>query len=602
MNEPNSPAALLVSTDGRRWVRPSQPNQSGTPTALGYVAGRFIAGGSGGEVRYSNQLFPDNTAPVASPVAFPTTVPVRQPVSFTATATDADGHPLLFAWDFGVQQGIEDGPNATATFAFGGTYAATLRVIDGWGGMTTTNRTITISDPARSWTKRTTSTGATLRSVAASPSLLVAVGDWGTVLTSPDGAIWTPRTINPETPNRGLKAVTWDGVRFVASGNEYDFSVPGWTAAVFSSPDGISWSRVYKSNTAAASTLHSVCSYGQISLAVGDNGLVVKSAGDNIWTPVTFPITGASLTGVTSSNNGFVAVVGATGTAKVFTSPNGSSGTWVDQSVGAGLDNWQYFEKIDWQVDRLVASGWHSRFQYSTDGGMSFVGTRPSTERLPATAAGDGIRFAAGEDLDSIQQVNLYSLDGNRWYSFSPPTSTARNGATFYHHTIVTVGDNGEIWQSGQVSASNWQSWLATYFPGGASAAQLGQDPDGDGVPNRLEYALGRDPRIAKAGDGALALPQMVALAGRQVLRATIPDPAPADAIYAIQGTSNLETGGWTTLARKSGTAAWQWLGGGLPQITTGTPIDGRVTVDVGAPDSASGAARYFLRLVLEAP
>lgn len=53
-----------------------------------------------------------------------------QPLLFTARATDADGDPLTYTWDFG------DGETATGatvehTYAAAGTYVAVVTVSDG---------------------------------------------------------------------------------------------------------------------------------------------------------------------------------------------------------------------------------------------------------------------------------------------------------------------------------------------------------------------------------------------------------------------------------------------------------------------------------------
>jgi len=55
------------------------------------------------------------------------------------------------------------------------------------------------------------------------------VGDGGTILTSPDGATWTPRTSGTTYP---LRRVTWTGSVFLAVGS---------TGRLLRSPDGVAW-------------------------------------------------------------------------------------------------------------------------------------------------------------------------------------------------------------------------------------------------------------------------------------------------------------------------------------------------------------------------
>src|SRR5205823_14385633 len=69
-----------------------------------------------------------------------------------------------------------------------------------------------------------------LRSVSFGTGLYVAVGDSGTIVTSPDAFNWTVR--NSGTA-RTLRAITYTGSRFIAGGDG---------ATIVTSTDGISWS------------------------------------------------------------------------------------------------------------------------------------------------------------------------------------------------------------------------------------------------------------------------------------------------------------------------------------------------------------------------
>jgi hypothetical protein len=219
-------------------------------------------------------------------------------------------------------------------------------------------------------------------------------------------------------------------------------------------------------------------------------------------------------------------------------------------------------------------------------------------------AGGSGFWFAAGVDHDAGgAAVDLMSLDGSGWLSFAAPTSAQRNGAVFFNRTFITVGDGGSIWQSGVVSpADGWPAWQLAHFPAGSASCLPDRDPDGDGIPNIVEYALGRDPNSAVGANGRNSLPNGVVQSGRFWLRLDLPEPAVADVNYVVQGATNLVTVSWNTVARKNGTNVWQWLGGGVSHINTNAPAGGRAGVDVGAPDVFLGRPVYFLRLSLEAP
>jgi len=77
---------------------------------------------------------PGNTPPTASPTATPSSDVAPLEVQFTANASDADGDPLTYAWDFG-DPGSGDNTsteeNPSHVYSRPGTYVASLTVSDG---------------------------------------------------------------------------------------------------------------------------------------------------------------------------------------------------------------------------------------------------------------------------------------------------------------------------------------------------------------------------------------------------------------------------------------------------------------------------------------
>ncbi len=89
----------------------------------------------------------DNTPPVVTASATPTTGTAPVTVNFTGTATDPDGdNPLTYAWDFG-DGGRATTLNATHTYTAPGTFTATLTVTDARGAKSFANVTVQVNAP-----------------------------------------------------------------------------------------------------------------------------------------------------------------------------------------------------------------------------------------------------------------------------------------------------------------------------------------------------------------------------------------------------------------------------------------------------------------------
>jgi len=94
-------------------------------------------------VRVRVQFVSPNSIPVLSASASPLIIVPGDSTSFLAAATDADGHPLMYAWDFGDGS---TGVGAAVTHSYGaaGTYTATVTVNDGFDSVSAA-LTITVS-------------------------------------------------------------------------------------------------------------------------------------------------------------------------------------------------------------------------------------------------------------------------------------------------------------------------------------------------------------------------------------------------------------------------------------------------------------------------
>lgn len=234
------------------------------------------------------------------------------------------------------------------------------------------------STDGHNWTNGTSIYSKEFKSVAyGGPSgseLFVAVGDGGTVMTSPDGDTWTSQTA---AASNNWESVTFGGGLFVA------VSISGTGNRVMTSPDGVTWT----SRSSAADNYWWSVAYGGGTFAAvssdGSGSRVMTSTDGVTWTSRATPDKGwRGITyGGSPGNEGFVAV-GDTGV--VMTS--GITGSAVTPAFDTPVRTTDGFT-VD--VTNYDASySWNS----SVDAGAVSAGT-PSGSTLPLTVTG----LTAGE-------------------------------------------------------------------------------------------------------------------------------------------------------------------------------------------------------------
>ena len=140
------------------------------------------------------------------------------------------------------------------------------------------------------WSIQSSGTTHSLNSLVWNGSQLVAVGSGGTILTSVDGSIWTARVSGTKSI---LKAVIWAANQFVAVGNN---------GAIVSSSDGITW---IVRPSGVTSALNAVAWNGSLLVAVNDTGALTSSNGV-AWVGDTSQIMSGSIT-LAAGGNRFLA-------------------------------------------------------------------------------------------------------------------------------------------------------------------------------------------------------------------------------------------------------------------------------------------------------
>src|SRR2546429_1430856 len=213
--------------------------------------------------------------------------------------------------------------------------------------------------------------GNSLHHVGFNNDRFVAVGELGTVLTSPDGLIW----IQPDSGTTGtLTGSAFGNGLYVIVGND---------GAILTSVDGVTW---HPSNSGVTNTLAGVAWGNGAFVAVGAQGTILISTNGMDWLQQTSP-TNAAYSGITFGNGTFVAVggneMGVAGSETLISSTNG----------------------VDWTLHNVVPSD-----------------SSRSLGALNNVAFAENLFVAVGYEAQTITgsiMVSLTSTNGSEWTSHS---------------------------------------------------------------------------------------------------------------------------------------------------------------------------------------
>lgn len=278
-------------------------------------------------------------------------------------------------------------------------------------------------------TSQSSGTGNNLNGVVWSGTQFVAVGEAGTVLTSPNGETWTSRSSG--TAN-SLLAVAWAGGKFVAVG--------GNSGTALTSSDGITWTKQDLSGINLGGLpwiLSGVASSGTQFAAVGTvsgfsaSEVILTSPDGVTWTARSYMATAhAGLRAIASSGTRFVAVGGS---GEILSSADGI--TWTAQSSGTtfGLDS------VVWSGTQFVVGGDGGTVLTSPDG-LTWSSRTSATGNSLSAMAWTGAQFVGAGPAGTL----VSSPDGVTWSLEASGTSDFLNGIVSGTRTVV-VGANGTI-------------------------------------------------------------------------------------------------------------------------------------------------------------
>ena len=267
------------------------------------------------------------------------------------------------------------------------------------------------------------------------------------VLHSSDGMTWTAGGSLPASGDTEVSAIARWGDRLVAVGEdttairaeidkgEATTAVPA--GAAWTSTDGTTWPRVPDQPAFAPSELLRVTAGPAGFLAVRGLGFgsLVFSRDGTTWSEAPVGTPGAKVTGVTATDEGFVAVGSVEATAAAWVSPDGQ--TWQRATFTDGSDASANLVSVAAQGRRLIALGavpasgdeaipitWTGLASWlSADGGATWArtgsalhGTAPDLypASIPDLYAMSGGFIVVGANAQGNMAV-WTSLDGTKW-------------------------------------------------------------------------------------------------------------------------------------------------------------------------------------------
>ena len=282
------------------------------------------------------------------------------------------------------------------------------------------------------WYTETNSLRTWLWSLARTPDYYIAVGDYATILTSPNGLDWSMEVPGQDT--NAVRSVT-NSIFLGVGGSTNLFLTVGSGGAILWSTNIFKWNVVPAGAQRANNTndLQGVCHDGRKFLVCGGNGTILTSASGTNWTKQTTP-TNVFLTSITPYTNGYVAV-GDYGV--ILTSTNATN--WVRQTSGTTNWLWQVRAIGNW----LYAVGENGVLLTSANGTNWIARTSGTTAWLNAIDYVSGAWFIAGN-----QGAFLVSTNATNWSYLGTVTRKSLYGLVIHSNQLVTVGSEGVIIRS----------------------------------------------------------------------------------------------------------------------------------------------------------
>jgi len=370
------------------------------------------------------------------------------------------------------------------------------------------------------WHKRShVPPGGDLYAVTYGGGAYVAVGQG--IATSPDGLIWTDRSLDIINYYRSIIyfrdqfiIAGWtspDGTQWtqpdapvptggIAYGNGL-FVTINWEGGVATSSDGINWT---SQDPGAGNSLGSICFGNGTFVGTGPSGAVLVSTNGTNWSAHGVP-TASRLLGLAFGSGMFV-VAGESGSYanQIWTSVNGRNWRSITHPGRDGLLSIAFGEGT------FVCVGDTGSVLSSTNGNDWYDVSLPIRYDLHAVAHGTNGFVAVGSD-----GTTLYSRDGFQWEKINSAPVTEVNAVAYGNGLFVAVGKdsplhistNGVHWFENPVSSD----LLFDVTFGGGRFVAVGEDSlftsvDGKQWTSHFEQPWGELMSVAYGGGTYVAL------------------------------------------------------------------------------------------------
>lgn len=300
--------------------------------------------------------------------------------------------------------------------------------------------TILTSSNGADWKERTIPVAdAVLRRVIWSGTQYVAVGTLGTILTSPDGVVWTTRTSGTSAV---LNWVVWSGSQFVVVGD---------SGTILTSPDGITWT---VRTSGVSNTLYSVVWSGS-QFVVGGSSYTLTSVNGVSWTLRPGPSFWQSGEIILWSGSLYVAAGSAD---TIWSSPDGIN--WTQRHTVSS----SFFTFTDgfWDGNTffLIGNGAFDQDSKIFTSLTALSWSEYSTPKMGGFTKGTDIFIGLG----AVNPLFYSSADAITWADITtPPKNTILGIATNGTNQIVAVGANRNILTS--PDGFNWTLRLSSTSP-----------------------------------------------------------------------------------------------------------------------------------------